>query len=185
MTTDRKPPIQGWEQPVRTAPPPASAPPPGYLAVTERGVTRYIPRDDRPRQQQIVVPDLPNYAAAMPPTPTTSMTVLKTSYTDKAKGYSLVTLVLGGALGILGVLVAVVGFNVPALSLATLLTFWASFAVTWLIGWLAVVFVSGDGVALFTAWSSLGMVKKEQRVRLKFYEYQLRQLERDERTIDL
>lgn len=163
---------------------PASAPPPGYLAVTERGVTRYIPRDDRPRQQ-IVVPDLPNYAAAMPPTPTTSMTVLKTSYTDKAKGYSLVTLVLGGALGILGVLVAVVGFNVPALSLVTLLTFWAIFAVTWLIGWLAVVFVSGDGVALFTAWSSLGMVKKEQKVRLKFYEYQLRQLERDERTIDL
>ena len=163
----------------------APAPPPGYLAVTERGQTRYIPRDDGRRQPaQIAVPELPNYAVAMPPTPQTSVTVLKTSYTDKAKGYSMVTTVLGAALGVLGVLVAIVGFDVPALSLATLTVFFAIFAACWLVGWLAVVFVSGDGVALFTSWRTLRMVEREQQVRMQFYEYQLRQLEREERTID-
>lgn len=163
-----------------------SAPPPAnYLTVTERGRTRYIPRDDQRRQPApVVVPELPNYAVAMPPTPQTSVTVLKTSYTDKAKGYSLVTLVLGAALGVLGALVAIVGFNVPAWSLATLTVFFAIFAGCWLIGWLAVVFVSGDGVALFTSWRTLRMVEREQQVRMQFYEYQLRQLEREERTID-
>lgn len=30
----------------------APLPPPGYLAATSRGVTRYIPRDDQPARRQ-------------------------------------------------------------------------------------------------------------------------------------
>lgn len=127
---------------------------------------------------ELQVPDLPDWQR-LPAAPESSVTVLKTSYTDKAKGYTLVTLPLSLAGAGLAVLIVKVGFGVPLLSLPTLLAAWIVFAGAWLLGWLAVVFVSGDGAGLFTAWRAWRLVEREQSVRLQFYREKLRRVQEE------
>ena len=129
---------------------------------------------------ELQVPELPDWQR-LPPAPESSVTVLKTSYTDKAKGYTLVTLPLSLAGAGLAVLIVTVGFGVPVFSLAALLVAWTVFAGAWLAGWLAVVFVSGDGAALFTSWRAWRVVEREQSMRLAFYREKLRRLQEGDR----
>ena len=129
---------------------------------------------------EVQVPELADWQR-LPAAPESSVTVLKTSYTDKAKGYTLVTLPLSLAGAGLAVLIVTVGFGVPIFSLAALLVAWTVFAGAWLAGWLAVVFVSGDGAALFTSWRAWRVVEREQSMRLAFYREKLRRLQEGDR----
>jgi hypothetical protein len=87
-----------------------------------------------------------------PMLPTAQMHVeLRTSYTDRAKGFQLATLPISVAFGVGVLVVAVVGWSVPVFSLGALAVFWLAFLGWWLIGWTIHHVASPDGIALVQA----------------------------------
>ena len=148
--------IQGWQ-----------APPPGYLAATSRGITRYIPRDDPPARS-IVGEVLPPEQAPiyMPPqAQPLSRIELRTTYADRSRGYLISMLPLAAVASLVGVIIAVSLFSVPLLSGAALLTFWAIFASVYLVSYLAHLLVSPDGAAFLAIFGVYRMAAREQRHR--------------------
>jgi hypothetical protein len=70
------------------------------------------------------------------------------------------------AFGVGALIVALVGWSIPAFSLAALGVFWVGFLVWWLIGWAIHHLTSPDGVALFGALLGYRYLRHEQRARL-------------------
>jgi hypothetical protein len=105
-----------------------------------------------------------------PMLPTAQMAVeLRTTYTDRAKGFQLATLPIAVAFGVGVLVVAVVGYSVPVVSIAALATFWLAFLAWWLVGWAIHHIASPDGIALLQAVLMYRYVRHEQRERLKRY----------------
>jgi phage shock protein PspC (stress-responsive transcriptional regulator) len=73
---------------------------------------------------------------------------LRTTYTDRAEGFRIATLPVSVVAGVLSGIVAVVGFSVPALSLAVLVWIFSAFCVTWLVAYFWHTLAGPDGVAL-------------------------------------
>ena len=140
-------------------------------------MTKYTTRTNfvtpAPRQRVEILP--PYEAAPMLPTAQTSVE-LHTTYLDRAKGFQLVTLPIAIAFGVGALVVAVVGYSVPFVSLAALAVFWLAFLGWWLLGWTIHHIASPDGIALVQAMLMFKLVRAEQVERHRRY----REASRDE-----
>jgi fatty acid desaturase len=95
---------------------------------------------------------------------------MKTSATDRAKGFLLASVPLCAAFACAVVAVVVFGFQVPLASLATLAIFLLMFVAAWVLGYTYTLTVSAEGVSLFEAKSKWDVIKEEQRRRWAHYE---------------
>lgn len=128
-------------------------------------ITNFVPPDPGPPRVEILAPaDLP----PMPPVAVVSVE-LRTTYTDRAKGFQLATVPVAMAFGLGSLVVAIVGFAVPVVSLGALAVFWLAFLGWWTIGWAIHHVASPDGVALIQALLQYRYVRHEQKERVKRY----------------
>ena len=121
----------------------------------------FVEPDPKPPRVEIVHSELP-------PAPITQP-MPHSSHRDRALGFTLATAPLAGVASLVAALVAILGFQVPIVSLAALLVALGGFAVVWLIAYAHHVWVSPDGALLahvILAWSYL---KREQKERHKRY----------------
>lgn len=106
--------------------------------------------------------------APMLPTAATSVE-LRTTYRDRAEGFQVATVPIALAFGVGALVVAVVGWAVPVVSITALAVFWLAFLAWWLGGWLIHTLVSPDGIALLQAVMGYRYVRHEQKARLRRY----------------
>ena len=146
----------------------APLPPPGYLAVTSRGVTRYVPRDDQPAQRRppALVGDVlpPMHQDARPPVQT--LQTVTTSYQDRARGFSITTIPLAAGVGFVAFLAAVGLAGVPWMSWSALLILFGVFAAVWAGAYFWHVLASPDGATILSIFLGYRYVRHEQRARL-------------------
>lgn len=102
-----------------------------------------------------------------PPLPAAVQTTatLRGDYTDRAKGFQLVTVPLAVGVGLGSLLVGIVGWGVPVLSVAALGWLWSGFLLTWLAAWAIHTVASPDGIALIHAVLGYRLIRHEQRER--------------------
>ena len=118
--------------------------------------------DPRPRVEIVEA------ARELPAMPQTVL-LPRAGYEDRARGFGIATLPLAASVGIVVALVAVVGWRVPVASLITLLLALGGFAGTWLIAYLAHVFVSPDGATFLHVILAWRYLRREQRERHNRY----------------
>jgi hypothetical protein len=106
---------------------------------------------------------------------------MATSHVDRAKGFGIKTASLAAVIGGLAVIVAVVGFRVPLLSLPILLWFGTGFGIVWLAAYLWSEAASPDGVTLFQVFGGLRLVRHEQKFRHEYIRHVTGMLQPDER----
>jgi hypothetical protein len=93
---------------------------------------------------------------------------LHTTYTDRAKSFQLATLPISIAFGLGALIVAVVGYSVPVISIGALAVFWLAFLGWWLLGWTIHHLFSVDGIAFLHTvlmWRYIYLEGKERRKR--------------------
>jgi len=106
----------------------------------------------------------------MPMLPTAQTVVeLHTTYTDRAQGFQLATLPISIAFGVGALIVAIVGYSVPLLSIGALTVFWLAFLGWWLLGWAIHHIASPDGIALVQAILMYRYVRADQKERHRRY----------------
>jgi hypothetical protein len=88
---------------------------------------------------------------------------------DRATGFSIATMPLAAATGFVVLLIGIAAFGVPVLSVVALLLALGGFALTWLIAYIAHVFVSPEGALVIHVLSGWAYLKREQRERIKRY----------------
>jgi hypothetical protein len=126
---------------------------------------KFVSPDPPPPRVEVLPPvDLP----PMPQIAQTSVE-LRTTYTDRAKGFQLATVPVAMAFGLGSLVVAIVGFAVPVVSLGALAVFWLAFLGWWTIGWAIHHVASPDGVALIQALLQYRYVRHEQKDRIRRY----------------
>lgn len=91
------------------------------------------------------------------------------SHIDRATGFTVATVPLAGATGIVVLLIGITAFGVPVLSVAALLLALGGFALTWLIAYVAHVFVSPDGALVIHTVMGWRYLRTEQAERIKRY----------------
>jgi hypothetical protein len=124
----------------------------------------FVPPGDNPRIEVLPPMELP----PMYPTAQTSVE-LRTTYTDRSKGFQIATLPISIAFGVGALVVALVGFSVPVVSVAALAVFWLAFLGWWIAGWLIHHLASPDGIALTQALLIYRYIRHEQRERIRRY----------------
>lgn len=130
-------------------------PPPARITVLPKGT--YDPREPYPAD---LAPMLPTASTAVE---------LRTTYRDRAEGFQVATVPIALAFGVGALVVAVVGWAVPVVSITALAVFWLAFLAWWLGGWLIHTLVSPDGIALLQAVMGYRYVRHEQKARLRRY----------------
>lgn len=123
--------------------------------------------DPGPKEARITILP-PADLAPMLPTAQTAVE-LRTTYADRAKGFQIATFPVAVAFGLGALIVAVVGWAVPVISLMGVLVFWLAFLAWWLGGWLIHTLVSPDGIALLQAVLGYKYLRHEQKARLRRY----------------
>jgi hypothetical protein len=112
-----------------------------------------------------IVPDLP--AVRFPSPPTTILP--RSTYTDRAKGFSIATGPLAAATGFVVLLIGIVAFGVPVLSVAALLLAFGGFCAAWLVAYLAHILISPDGALFAHVILTWQYLREEQRERHQRY----------------
>jgi hypothetical protein len=95
---------------------------------------------------------------------------MRTSAVDRAKGFLIASMPLYAAFALGVLLVAVVGYKLPLLSISALAIFWLSFVAAWIVGYTYTLTVSAEGVSLWKAKAQWGVIREEQRRRWEHYE---------------
>jgi hypothetical protein len=90
-------------------------------------------------------------------------------HVDRAKGFGIVVGPLAAATGFVVLLIGISAFGVPVLSVAALLLALGGFSLTWLIAYIAHVFVSPDGALVIHVLMAWGHLRAEQRERHRRY----------------
>lgn len=129
----------------------------------------YVPalRDPAPPKPIYVDVD-PRDVSLLPPAAQVQ-TEIRTSHVDRAKGFQVATVPIAIAAGVGALIIAVVGWSIPAVSLVGLLIFWAAFLAWWILGWLIHNVMSPDGIALIHTLLGWAYLKREQKERHKRY----------------
>lgn len=150
----------------------------------ERGTAQPQPYEERTqpaplaRRQTFVPPaqpvqPLPAQPAPLEgfnvPSPATANVELRTSYTDRAKGFVWAITPVAAVTGVLACVGAVGLFSVPLLSWALLQTFLAFFCLTWGIGYGLHLLMSPDGALLLNTLFLWRTVQREQEDRHRRY----------------
>lgn len=98
---------------------------------------------------------------------------VRTSATDRAKGFLIATVPLYAAFALGVVLVAYLLWDTPILSWSALLIFWLSFVAAWLMGYVWTITISAEGVAFYEAKQKWNIIKREQTERWDYYRGQI------------
>jgi hypothetical protein len=128
---------------------------------TGRGRITFVePGSPAPRVEVLAPTELPPAPISAP--------MPHSSHTDRAHGFMLATSPLAAATSLVVLLIAILAFGVPVLSVAALLCALAGFTVAWLIAYALHVWVSPDG-ALFLhvllVWRLIYLESRERRKR--------------------
>jgi uncharacterized membrane protein HdeD (DUF308 family) len=91
------------------------------------------------------------------------------SHRDRALGFTLATAPLAAVASLVAALVAILGFQVPIVSLAALLIALGGFALVWGVAFVAHTFVSPDGALLAHVLLMWAYLRREQRERIRRY----------------
>jgi hypothetical protein len=122
--------------------------------------TNFVEPDPQPPRVEIIHSDLPPAPITMP--------MPHSGHLDRARGFSLATAPLAAATAVVVLLIGIIAFGVPVLSVAALLLALAGFTAAWLIAYAMHVWVSPDG-ALFLhvilMWRLLFLEARERRRR--------------------
>ena len=113
-------------------------------------------------------PQVVEIARELPAAPATVL-MPKAGYEDRARGFSLATAPLGIVASLVAALVGIVGWQVPVLSLVTLLLALGGFAGVWLLAYTVHVVVSPDGATFIHVLLAWGYIRREQRERHRRY----------------
>lgn len=124
--------------------------------------TRYVSADPAPPRVEV----LPH--TDLPPAPI-SAPMPNSSHTDRAHGFMLATSPLAAATGLVVLLIAILAFGVPVLSVAALLVALGGFTAAWLIAYTLHVWVSPDGALLAHVLLGWAYLRREQAERIKRY----------------
>lgn len=108
-----------------------------------------------------------NYENMQLPTPAASRQVIKTDARDRAIGFNISTVGLAVVVGLGGTLIAIAGFSVPVLSVATLAVFFGLAATIWFAAWIWYNAASPDGIGLVSVLLHYRLLRHEQRSRLE------------------
>lgn len=117
------------------------------------------------RRVEILPPAQPHELQHAQPVQTVQR--LDTSHVDRARGFTIASVPLAAALGLVAFLVAVALFGVPWLSGAALVVLFGVFGLVWLTAWLWYNAASPDGVALAQVMLGYRLLRHEQRARLE------------------
>lgn len=90
---------------------------------------------------------------------------LRTSATDRAVGFMISTLPLASAFSMVVVGICVLGYNVPLMSLPTIIIVFTVFAVVWCIAYVYTLSISAEGVSMFEARERWSIIRDEHRMR--------------------
>jgi hypothetical protein len=101
------------------------------------------------------------------PLPIQQQIRMVTSHTDRAKGFTLVSLPMAMGVGLGGLLLAIGRFKVPLWSMGALLVLFLAFLATWLLAWLWFTAASPDGIGLMQVLLHYRLLRHEQRARLR------------------
>lgn len=88
------------------------------------------------------------------------------SETDRAVAFNISTAGLAGIVGVGGLMLAVVGWQVPLLSVSALAIFFGVAAAIWFGAWLFHSAASPDGIGLIGVLLQYRLLRHEQRARL-------------------
>ena len=113
------------------------------------------------------------------PSPAQSMVELRTSYTDRSKGFVWAITPVAVITGLLAGVAGVALFSVPVLSWSLLQVFLAFFCVTWIVGYVAHLLISPDGALFANTWFLWRTVQREQKHRHDRYWTSYRDARRD------
>ena len=139
----------------------------GPAVAPRRPVPNYVAPDRAPivpRRVGILPPAQPHELQHAQPVQTVQR--LDTSHTDRARGFTIASVPLAAALGLVAFLVAVALFGVPWLSGAALVVLFGVFGLVWLVAWIWYQSASPDGVALFQVLLGYRLLRHEQKARL-------------------
>lgn len=95
---------------------------------------------------------------------------VRTSATDRAKGFLIASTPLYAAFGVGAVLIGVLFFSVPFWSFWSFAIFWLSFVTAWLWGYRETLIRSAEGIAHYEAKRKWDIVAEEQRRRWEHYD---------------
>lgn len=112
---------------------------------------------------EVLPPEATNWNVNLSPTNRPPVELL-TTYTDRAKGFQLVTVPLAVGVGLLAVVLALVGLDRP-FGLGLLLWFGLGFMLTWLVGFALHTIVGPDGALFWSVFGSYRLLREEQKER--------------------
>ena len=139
----------------------------GPAVAPRRPVPNYVAPDRAPivpRRVEVLPPAAHEVQTAQP---VQTVQRLDTSHVDRARGFTIASVPLAAALGLVAFLVAVALFGVPWLSGAALVVLFGVFGLVWLVAWIWYQSASPDGVALFQVLLGYRLLRHEQRARLE------------------
>lgn len=141
-------------------------------------------RIDRPRRQLVdlstfVGPEKAVKLDILPPHhtmmevdhPARQGVIVHTSALDRAKGFQWIITPLSVVLAVLAVLVSIV-FDNEFFSFASLLIFWLTFCVIYVIGWGLTAIATPEAVSFYSAVRQWNVIEKEQTERWDHYRWQ-------------
>ena len=128
--------------------------------------TTFVPPAPQPAQSPAQPAPLESFNV---PSPAQSMVELRTSYTDRAKGFVWAITPVAAVTGVLSCVAGVTLFAVPLLSWTLLQTFLAFFCVTWIVGYGLHLLMSPDGALLLNTVFLWRTVQREQEDRHRRY----------------
>lgn len=98
--------------------------------------------------------------------PVVTKQTITTNAVDRAKAFNISTMGLSAITGIGGLLIAVVGWGVPLLSVSALAVLFLAAGAVWGLAWLWYAAASPDGIGLIKVLLQYRLLRHEQRARL-------------------
>lgn len=117
------------------------------------------------RAYPIATVEEPEYTHLAPNAPSQAEVLLRTTYRDRADGFTRAVTPLAVVAGAITLVAAVTLLATPLLSFAALLWFFSGFAIVWLVAYLGHLLISPDGSTWLHTVMLWRVVQREQRFR--------------------
>jgi hypothetical protein len=140
----------------------------------------YVPATPEPVKLEV----MPPYEASLHVEhPAKMQTVVTTSAVDRGKSFQLMITPISLVLAVLAVIVAM-AFETEFFSFATLLIFWLTFAVVYVLGMCLTALATPEFVSWYSARRQWDIIEREQKERWGHYKRLTGAFEDDRRVID-
>jgi hypothetical protein len=139
-------------------------------AITHRPTQRntFVPPDPKPTQITV----MPAHEVSLNVDHTAKQEVIvTTSATDRARGFQMIIAPISVVVGLLAVIVSL-AFKNEFFSFASIMVFWVTFAVVYVVGWALTAMGTPEFVSWYGAKRQWDIVAKEQTERWAHYRWQ-------------